>query len=299
MPSYPKEMNTTTRLIAVAGQTASGKNELALMLAKNFNGIIVNADSRQIYRDLNIGTAKPIPDKIKKDGTWIIDTIPHYLYGFASLETEYNIYKYQKDVEKILNKNEGKVIFLVGGTGLYIDSIVLGYNLPQTIETSYSNLEFDKLVEKVGSRFENLSESDKKNRRRLESIARQIDLPSQNASTNSLYLVLDLPKEVIKERISKRVENMFVSGLEEENRNLFEKYKGFELNSLQTIGYKEFEEYFKGNIPIETVKELIITHTNQYAKRQKTWFKRNQNALLVSDYNSAYLAVSNFLSTFN
>lgn len=286
------------KIIVIAGQTASGKNELAIKLAKDFNGIIINADSRQIYRDLNVATAKPIPEKIKKDGTWYISNIPHYLYGFASLETQYNIFKYQKDVSRLIKQNKDKVIFLVGGTGLYIDSVVMQYNLPKNTDTNYTELTNEELIEIIGKRYLELNESDKKNRRRLESIAKQINQPNKSRNLKHLYLILKVEKDILKERITDRINVMFKNGLLEENQKIWNKYKNYSLPSLQTIGYQEFEDYFNGQIDLDTLKNLIITHTNQYAKRQLTWFKRNKEAKFISDYKIAYLEVSNFLKTF-
>ena len=93
-------------IIVIAGTTASGKSDLALELAKKINGYVINGDSRQIYKEFKIATAQPVPDKIKKDGTWIIDGIEHFLYGFVSIKSDYNIFKYQNDVKKILKKNK-------------------------------------------------------------------------------------------------------------------------------------------------------------------------------------------------
>src|SRR5690606_5751195 len=116
------------KIVVISGTTASGKSEIALALAKEFNGYIVNADSRQIYKQLKVGTAQPKPEKVLGQGVWEISGVKHHLFGFVSIEDEYNIYKYQKDVEEILQTNSGTP-FLIGGTGLYIDSIVYNYDI--------------------------------------------------------------------------------------------------------------------------------------------------------------------------
>lgn len=285
------------KIVVISGQTASGKSELSLSLAKKYNGIVINADSRQIYKELNIGTAKPIPQSISKDKTWYIDNIPHYLFGFASIETEYNIYKYQKDVQKIIERNPNKTIFLVGGTGLYIDSIIHGYILP-TLEESileYRNLDLTQLKELVGERINQLNESDRENPRRLITLLKQNEKPKTKPLSSYIYLVLDVESEILKERIAKRVEAMFNNGLIQENEEIYKRYPDYSLPSLNTIGYKEFKEYFEKKITVDQVKELVRIHTNQYAKRQKTWFKRNNEAIYIKSLEEADQAVSNFL----
>lgn len=287
----------SSKIIAISGTTASGKNGLALKLAKRFNGIIINADSKQIYKELNIATAKPIAEKIEDD-TWYIENIPHYFYGHISIDEEYNVYRYQSEFRKLLEKINSELIFLVGGTGLYIDSIMYSYQLPiydDKQKEKYKDYELAQLQNILGDSLNELNESDRKNKRRLISHILGNEKNIKERIPNSLYLYLDIPKETVNENIEKRVEEMFNNGLEEENRQLFEKYKGYTLPSLQTIGYKEFEEYFKGNISIEKVKELIIIHTKQYAKRQRTWFKKNTDIVKVNDVKKASQIVSNFL----
>lgn len=283
------------RVIVISGPTASGKTDIAHKLAKKHGGIIVNADSRQIYRDLNIGTAKPIPQKISKDGTWYIENIPYLLFGFASLESEYNIFKYQKDFQKILIKYPNMNIFLVGGTGLYIDSIIHGYILPQHKQQDLKDLDISQLQQMVDEKIQTLNESDRQNPRRLISLIKSTTPPSKNSYPEYLYLVIDVPKEILNQRIEERVEKMFEQGLKDENEAIYAKYPNYDLPSLNTIGYKEFKEYFEGNLDLNSVKELVITHTKQYSKRQRTWFKRNKEAIYIDNFDKADQAVSNFL----
>lgn len=283
------------KIVVIAGPTASGKSDLAINLAKKYNGIIINADSRQLYRDLNISTAKPKPEKIKKDGTWIVNGVPHFLYSFVSLESDYNIYKYQSDVKKIIESNSEKVIFLVGGTGLYIDSIIHGYILPKHRKDNFEKISTEELKSMLGEKLSVLNESDRENRRRLISILNREEDPQRDVSSNYLYLVIDVSKEILKERITQRVKKMLDDGLVDENRLIFEKYGTLNLPSLNTIGYKEFEEYFKNNISLEDAINLVAIHTMQYAKRQKTWFKRNSEVIYIENFDQADYATSNFL----
>lgn len=278
-------------IIVISGCTASGKSDVALKLAKKINAVIINADSRQVYKEISIGTAKPIPDRTEND-VWYIDNIPHYLFSYVSVKEKYNLYRYQKDVFNLLkNLPKDTIPILVGGTGLYIDSVVFNYqlekedNVTEYRERKLITENIKDLQKKVGKEIlEKLNESDRNNPRRLQKIL-QSGLPSiqKGKELNHLYFFLDVDREILKERISKRVEKMFESGLLEENimirENNLEKHP-----ALQTIGYQEFDKYFEKEKSLEEVKEDIITHTNQYAKRQRTWFRRNMKVNYIKDY---------------
>lgn len=275
-------------IIVIAGCTASGKSDVALQLAKEINGVIINADSRQVYKEISIGTAKPIPDKIE-DGVFIIDGIKHYLYSYISVKDEYNLYKYQKDVFSLLEKLPKDVTpILTGGTGLYIDSVVYNYKLKENRENKSNidlgDLSIKELQELVGSKkLEKLNESDRENPRRLIHIIKH-GLPSikKGKSLKHLYFFLNIDADTIKKNIRLRVEKMFERGLIKENEII--RKEGLNLYpALDTIGYTEFDQYFEGEKKIEEVKEDIITHTNQYAKRQRTWFRRNENIVYVKN----------------
>jgi tRNA dimethylallyltransferase len=296
-------INYKKPIVVVAGPTASGKSTIALQLAKDIGGYIINADSRQIYKELKIGTAQPKPDK-KEKGIWYIDSIKHYLYGYVSIKENYNLYQYQKDVQNVLNK-EKKIPILVGGTGLYIDSIVYNYYLTQNKKrkTKYSREELkkmsvDELQQLIPTNiFNKLNRSDKNNPIRLiRAIERGGINESKGNRLNHIYLLLDIDLERLKDRIINRVNQMFNDGLLEENRKLINKGFSYNLPALQSIGYQEFKEYFEGKKDINTVKNEIVLHTVQYARRQKTWFKRNRDIVKIKSYKQAYSEVSNFLS---
>jgi tRNA dimethylallyltransferase len=290
-------------IIVIAGPTASGKSSIGLQLAKEIDGYIINADSRQIYKELKIGTAQPQPDK-KENEVWYIDSIKHYLYGHVSIEERYNLYQYQRDVQDVLDR-EKQTPILVGGTGLYIDSIVYNYHLTQDRKrgTEYSRKELEKmsvgrLQELIPTDiFNKLNRSDRNNPVRLiRAIERGGINKAKGDSLNHIYLLLDIDLETVKKRINKRMNQMFKDGLLEENKKLIKKGFSYNLPALQSIGYQEFKEYFEGKKDINDVKDEIVLHTLQYAKRQKTWFKRNKNVVKIKEYKEAYDEVSNFLS---
>lgn len=281
------------KIIVIAGPTASGKSRAALKLAKKVNGVIINGDSRQIYKELNIGTAKPIPQEIQ-NGIWYIQGIPHYLYSFVSISTRYTVYDYQKDTYSLLKTlPKEKIPIITGGTGLYIDSVFFQYNLTKETDsnkfTSYSLKELKTMLGQ--EEMDKLNDSDKENPRRLARILQKkyLGIPTgyPNIQSNNihkgLYFVLDLPKEILKKRIQERIEKMFDEGLVEENRRLRESFNK-SLPAFRTIGYQEFDDYFNGKKNLEETKFEIVKHTNQYAKRQRTWFRRNKNAIWTDNY---------------
>lgn len=284
-------------IIVIAGCTASGKSDVAIKLAKEINGVIINADSRQVYKEISIGTAKPTPDEIE-DGVFIIDGIKHYLYSYISVKQQYNLYQYQKDVFTLLKKLPVNVTpILVGGTGLYIDSVVYNYKLKENpkkeINIDLESLSVKELQKMIGSKkLEKLNKSDKENPRRLMHIIKH-GLPSvkKGKALNHLYFFLDIDVDTIKKNIRLRVEKMFEAGLINENE-LIHKERLNIYPALDTIGYREFDGYFNGEKSIQEVKEEIITHTNQYAKRQRTWFRRNENVEYVK-------SLEEILSTIN
>ena len=273
------------KLIVIAGVTASGKSQIALDLAKRIDGVIINADSRQVYQEISIGTAKPTFQNYK-DNIGYIDNIPHYLYSYVSVKEDYNLYRYQKDVYSALKEiTQDKVPILVGGTGLYIDSVVYSYKLVEhTIinnnsDTNLDNLSVEELQEMIDKEeLSKLNNSDINNPRRLVRLiqGRSYEM-EKGEEIPHIYFVIDKPKEEINKNIEKRVDYMLENGLIEENKyirdNDLRKYK-----ALNTIGYQEFDDT---TLSIEQVREKIITHTKQYAKRQRTWFRRNKEVIYV------------------
>jgi tRNA dimethylallyltransferase len=287
-----------TPLIVIAGPTASGKSDIAVQLAKRIDGYIVNGDSRQVYKEMRIGTAQPVPEKTE-GYVWYIDGVKHFLYGYKDITDTLNISMYQKDVQNILDSQKG-IPILTGGTGLYIDSIVFNYNIDKEKidkerRKELSLLNVNELQRAVDPNIlSSLNESDRKNPRRLIRLIEGKKKTKENHPLNNKYFVLDIPKEELNNRIIQRVEKMFNDGLEEEVSELFKKYDS-NLSSFNTIGYQEFREYFKVNITLEKVKEDIITHTLQYAKRQRTWFRRNKDAVWTNNFEDILQEAEQFI----
>lgn len=281
-------------VIVIAGPTASGKSKIALQLAKDINGVIINGDSRQIYKELQIGTSRPIESELGE--------IPHHLYGHISVNEKYNIYKYQKEVKEILNNlPKGKIPIIVGGTGLYIDSVIYNYTL-QEEDTSPQREELEnKSIKELQSLIDStilnqLNESDIVNPVRLRRIIEKGELGNQRGEKmNCLYFVMNVDKRRLERNITERVSQMFDDGLLAENIYLKDNDL---INSTvsKIIGYKEFEGYFNGTKTIEDVKSEIIKNTKKYAKRQKTWFKRNKDAIWADNYDLILERSTKFIS---
>ena len=291
-------INYTDPIIVIAGTTASGKSSLAIEIAKEINGYIINADSRQIYKELKIGTAQPTPEIIEND-VWYIDGVRHYLYGQISAKHSYNLFQYQKDVQKVLSK-ESNIPILVGGTGLYIDSIVHNYNLKKSNSAMREELEkmsVSELRNLIDTReLKKMNHSDVNNPIRLIRVIERGGTNRQKGDKlNYLYLLLETDQTKLRENISNRVDKMFKDGLLEENQQLLELGFTYRNRALQSIGYQEFEDFFNNKIPLDKVKENIILHTLQYAKRQKTWFRKNKDVKKIKGFKDAYDSISNFL----
>jgi len=269
------------KLVVVLGPTASGKSDLGIDLAKKFNGEIVSADSRLIYKGMDIGTAKPKNFK----------GIPHYMIDIINPDEEFNAALFKEKAIKIIDSiiERGKQPFLVGGTGLYIKAITDNLTFPK-IETDRKlrdDLE-KKSTEELFLIYKEIDEEgskiiDAKNKRRLiRAIEVSLALKEsffKERKGEELYDVIQLgikiPREELNLRIEKRVNKMIKDGLEKEVKKLYKKY-GFDLPSLRTIGYQEWKEYFDKKITLEELKEKIALNTIKFSKRQITWFKKDK-----------------------
>jgi len=288
------------KLIIILGPTASGKSEMALSLAKKFKGEIISADSRQIYKEMDIGTAKLRNNQ----------KVVNYLIDIKKPNQEFNVALFKKSAIKIIKdiQKRGKTPFLVGGTGLYIKAIVDNLNFPTVVPQlklrekleKKSVKELFKVYKKLdpkGSKF-----IDKENKRRLiraMEVCKITGKPfwEQRKKEEPIFEVLQigikLPKKILKNNIGKRTEKMFKEGLEKEASDLNKKY-GW-ISPLRTIGYQEWKEFFEGKINKDEVKKLIIQHTNKFAKRQMTWFKRDKRIHWKKNIKQMQILIKKFL----
>lgn len=296
----------TKKLLVVCGPTATGKTSLALKLAKKFNGEIISADSRQVYVGMDVGTGKDLPPNAKRQmlkaklgGVYKVDGIPIWGYDLVSPKREFSVSHYVRIARKILEDiwQRDKLPILVGGTGLYIKGVVDGIptaNIPKNIEIR-KNLEsktvgelFEILAQLDSLKAASLNLSDRKNPRRLiRSIEiaqwritgrnRERDGKKEEAKDFSVFFVgLTTAKEVLKERIKKRVRARIKKGIEREIGNLIKAGVSWSSQAMNSIGYKEWKEYLKGDVLRDGVIESWIREEIKYAKRQMTWFKKDK-----------------------
>ena len=293
------------KLIAILGPTASGKTSLSLKLAKKFNGFIISADSRQIYKYMDIGTAK-----IKKEE---MQTIPHFMIDIVEPDQIYTVAQYQKEVYKILDSkiSKEKISFLVGGTGLYISAVINGLKIPQVKPDKKLREKLNKKsVEKLVNMLKKLDKAtfekiDLKNKRRL---TRAIEVCLKTGKKFSeiksykkpnfdvLQIGPKIDKNTLNKNIDQRVDNMTEQGLTKEVKGLLKKGYNFSLPSLSGLGYKQIGMYLRNEITLEEAIKLIKLRTRQYAKRQMTWFKRDKRIRWIKNYKEAEKLVANFLS---
>ena len=285
----------SNKIIVICGPTASGKTSLGVELAKRINGEIISADSMQVYKEMNIGTAKVTLDEMQG--------IPHHLIDFVNPSEEYNVSMYRDDALKKIEEifQRGKTPIIVGGTGLYIDTLINGIEFSE-IETDE---EYRKQLEKLINEDENGKEIlfeelrkideesankiDKNNIRRViraleiykvtGKTKSQIDRESvKGTEYNFVVFGINLDREELYERINKRVDVMIVDGLIDEVKNVCSKYK-LSKTALQALGYKEVIEYFNNEISYDEMVEKIKRESRRYAKRQMTWFRHINNII--------------------
>lgn len=263
-------------VIVIAGPTGVGKTELSLDIASKLDGEIINADSTQVYKGMNIATNKVIDTK----------NIPHHLLDIIDITKDYTVFDYQKDarnkIDDILKR--GKTPILVGGTGLYIKAALYDYEFDDKAKNDYEGISNDELYQK-------LLEVDPETTIHLNNRVRVISALNYYEATgrpysekektdkllyDTLFIGLTTERDILYYKINQRVDKMLIDGLEQEARELYD--SGIRTKAVMTpIGYKELFEYFDGNISKEEAIELIKQRSRHYAKRQYTWFNNQMD----------------------
>ena len=291
------------KVIVITGPTAVGKTKLSISIAKKFNTELINADAYQVYKKMNIGTAKPTIEEQ--------DNVVHHLLDYLDPSEEFSISDYQKIVRLVIDKmnKENKLPILVGGSGLYIDSVINEYHFDEEkrVETdefdNLSNEELHKVLEDLD--YEASQKIHQNNRKR---VLRAIELAKYPDNKNSrsqrdvpyydtLCIFLSDDREKLYDRINKRVDVMIANGLIDEIKNIG--LDNFSKTSKVAIGYKEIIEYLNGNISLEEAVELIKKNSRHYAKRQFTWFNNKTKSIIVNvnvdDFNQTISEVENII----
>lgn len=278
----------------IGGPTASGKSKLAVELAKKVNGEIISADSMQIYKEMNIGTAKVNKEEMQG--------VQHYLVDFVSPDERYSVSNFKKDAEKAIEEilEKGKTPIVVGGTGLYIDSLIYGIEFQnEEVDLEYRE-KLNKIADEKGleSLYKKAQEIDPEAMKKIsindrKRIIRVLEIYHKTGKTKTeqelqsrknevkyeyKVFAITMDREKLYERIEKRVDFMIEQGLIEEVKQILEKYHTFP-TAMQGLGYKEVVEYLEGSCTKEEMIEKIKKETRHYAKRQLTWFRKNKETI--------------------
>lgn len=291
-------------LIVLTGPTAVGKTSLSISLAKAVNGEIISADSMQVYKKMDIGSAKIRSEEMQG--------IPHYLVDVLEPEEEFHIVKFQQMAKKAMEDiySRGKIPILVGGTGFYIQAVTKDIDFTEAQQENDYRKELEALAEEKGG--EHLHEmlrkvdpvsADAIHAHNVKRVIRALEFYNQNGSPisahneeqkqhespyNLAYFVLNMPRELLYERIDLRVDQMMKEGLLEEVSRLKEEGCHRGMVSMQGFGYKEILAYLDGEYPLEEAVRVLKRDTRHFAKRQLTWFRREQELTWVNKDQFSY-----------
>ena len=282
-------------LVVIVGETGSGKSALALKLAKELDGEIISADSRTIYKGLDIGTAKPTKQQQAE--------VPHHMLDVVEPDQPFSAAEFKQGALKALAdiRRRGRLPIMVGGSGLYVDAVIFDYNFRTKYDSKIraslakkSLSELRQLIHDAG--FTTLSNSS--NRRHLIRVLESGQPPADDRDQireDVVIIGISLNRNELRRRLKARVEQMFNRGLRKEVERLAKKYS-WEHESLTGIGYREFEGYYMGEVSMSQVKRNILKHSLEYAKRQRTWFKRNRQIRWFSTPDEAYRFIKDQLA---
>lgn len=282
--------------MVIVGETASGKSALALTLAKKFDGELISADSWTVYKGFDVGTAKPSAAERAE--------VPHHLLDVADPADGFSAVIFQRLAKQAIDDitARGKLPILVGGTGLYIDSVLYDYGfLPPSdpaLREELNALDLPAILARAETMGLDMTGIDLGNKRRvIRLIENNGERPTMlELRENTLILGLETPREQLLQKIQRRVDVMLTAGLEDEARALAERY-GWDAEPMKGIGYKEWRGYFSGHERLAEVRQKIIKHSLDLAKRQRTWFKRNKSIQWLTTEDKLTEAVD-FTTTF-
>lgn len=264
-------------LVVIVGETASGKTSLSLELAEKFNGEIICADSWTVRQEVNIGTAKPTLRERAR--------VPHHLLDVVGPDEEFTAAVFKELALRAIDKihKRGKLPIMVGGTGLYIDSVLYDYGFLQRGDREkreeLNSLSISQLLAKIEEEGIELGDVDIRNKRRLIRLLETggaVPDRQQEMRANTLVLGIQNDRDTLKQRIIQRTDAMLDEGLEDEVQAILKRY-GWECEALKGVGYAQWRGYFMHEISIDEVRMRIIKATLDLAKRQRTWFKRNKS----------------------
>ncbi len=309
-----QETSTLPKIIALVGPTTSGKTEWGLRLAKKFNGEIISADSRQIYRYMTIGTAKPRGEWkfVGLRRVYHVDDIPHHMIDFLNPGKSFTAAEFRDRAMKHIKAitREGRIPIIVGGTGLYIEALTSNYSIPRVppnkkLRAGFEEKSTEELITWLGQFDPDAAATiDPHNKRRIiraleVCILSGKEFSKQKKKGDQLFNVLKLgicvPREELYNRIEKRIDYMIEHGLEAEVAFLAKHKYGWNLPSMSGIGYRQFKPYFEHAATLSDVRHQLKRDTKKYAKRQLTWFKRDNEIQWCYTFDEARKKVKTFL----
>ncbi len=281
-------------IICIVGPSGVGKTRLSIDLAKKYNAQVINCDATQIYKELDIGSAKITKEEMQG--------IKHHLIDIKNPNEEYSVSDYQKDARKIIDSNLEQNFIVCGGTGLYINALFYDYNFSEKDDNTYDDLTNEELYQMALAKDKDMK-IHPSNRIRLINF-----LNNKNVTNNKdkslyrdvIYIGLTMARDKIYEKVDQRVDIMYANGLVDEVKSLYNKYPD-SMILKRAIGYKEIISYLNGEISLEEAKDLIKKNTRHYVKRQYTWFN---NQLPVTwfdaeDYDAALSGIISFIESLN
>ncbi|MEA1925663.1 MAG: tRNA (adenosine(37)-N6)-dimethylallyltransferase MiaA [Patescibacteria group bacterium] len=303
------------KVVAILGPTSSGKSDIAIKLAKDFNGEVISADSRQIYKNMNLGTGKVKGKwkKIKNRKIFVSEKIPHHIIDFRSPRGEYNISHFQKDCFRAVNAivNRGKLPIICGGTGFWLSAIVDNRSLPQVkpnfvlrkkLNKKTAEQLFGQLKELDTERSRSIDRRNKVRLIRAIEICKKLGkIPRLEKTAGSKYQFLqigiDWPPEKLDKKIKERLDNRWQSGMVKEVKYLKKKH-ALSWRKIQSFGliYFWIPEFLRNKIDEKQLKEKVFLAERNYAKRQRTWFKRDKRIIWQNQYPKIKIAVKKFLA---
>ncbi len=304
------------KVVVLLGPTACGKTGWGLKLAEKFAGEIISADSRQVYKKMDVGTAKARGgwrwNGLRR--TYFVEGIPHHLMDFLDPSKVFTVAEFRDKAIKYIKitLENGRLPIIVGGTALYIQALVDNWQIPRVVANkklreSLENKSNEELVNWL-NRFDpdTVLVIDQKNKRRLIRALEVCIISGQPFSKqrlvgeplfNFLQIGIDVPKEVLHEKIDKRLDKMMAEGLVKEAESLVKQKYDWNLPSMSGIGYREFKDYFAGKISLEEALKKLKQDNHNYAKRQMTWFKRDKRVKWCGEYEEAESLVNDFVNS--
>jgi tRNA dimethylallyltransferase len=280
-------------LVVIIGPTASGKSALALEIARRYDGEIISADSRTIYKGMDVGTAKPSATER--------DEIPHHLFDIILPNETFSAAEFKRQALLLIDDitSRGRLPIMAGGTGLYVDGVIFDFAfLPPVPPEERAELEAmstEQLQNEITSRGLSMPENHQNRRYLIRALETNGAVPIRKGlRQNTLVIGLDISREELKKRLKARVDKMISDGFIEEVKNLVEQY-GWDAPGMSAPGYKAFRPYIEGDINIDEAKQRFVQNDFNLAKRQRTWFKRNPYIKWIQKTSEADKFIKEFL----